>query len=109
HNFTLIHDDIMDQAPLRRNQTTVHEKWNSDIAVLSGDVLMIKSFQYLGNIESVLLPEAFEVFNKAAVDICEGQQMDMDFQSRNDVTVHEYIEMIRLKTAVLLGTALNLG
>ena len=109
HNFTLIHDDIMDQAPLRRNQSTVHEKWNSDIAVLSGDVLMVKSYQLLGNIDPVYLPEAFEIFNKTAVEVCEGQQLDMDFQERNDVTIHEYIEMIRLKTAVLLGSALSLG
>jgi geranylgeranyl diphosphate synthase type II len=109
HNFTLIHDDIMDQAPLRRNQSTIHEKWNSDIAVLSGDVLMIKSYQYLGEINPKQLSEAFELFNKTAIEVSEGQQMDMDFQERNDVTIHEYIEMIRLKTAVLLGTALNLG
>lgn len=109
HNFTLIHDDIMDQAPLRRNQATIHEKWNSDIAVLSGDVLLVKSYQYLGKINPVNLPEAFELFNKTAIEVCEGQQLDMDFQSRNDVTINEYIEMIRLKTAVLLGTALDLG
>jgi len=109
HNFTLIHDDIMDQAPLRRNQSTIHEKWNADIAVLSGDVLMIKAYQYLGKINPKQLSEAFELFNKTAIEVCEGQQMDMDFQERNDVTIHEYIEMIRLKTAVLLGTALNLG
>lgn len=109
HNFTLIHDDIMDQAPLRRNQTTIHEKWNSDVALLSGDVLMIKSFQYLGQIDPQLLPEVFEMFNKTAIRVCEGQQMDMDFENRNDVTIHQYVEMIRLKTAVLLGTALSLG
>ncbi len=109
HNFTLIHDDIMDRAPLRRNKETVHEKWNSDIAILSGDVLMIKAYQLLGQIDPALLPEAFDLFNKTATDVCEGQQMDMDFETRDDVTVHEYMEMIRLKTSVLLGAALNLG
>ena len=109
HNFTLIHDDIMDRAPLRRNKETVHEKWNTDIAILSGDVLMIKSYQLLGQIDPKLLPEAFELFNKTAIEVCEGQQMDMDFETREDVTVHEYMEMIRLKTSVLLGAALNLG
>lgn len=109
HNFSLIHDDIMDQAPLRRNQGTIHEKWNPNIAILTGDVLMIKAYQQLGKIKHEYLPEAFEIFNKTAIEVCEGQQMDMDFEGRNDVTIHEYIEMIRLKTAVLLGTALNLG
>jgi geranylgeranyl diphosphate synthase type II len=109
HNFTLIHDDIMDEAPLRRNQQTVHEKWNRDIAILSGDVLMIKAYQLLGNIDPKLLPAAFELFNKTAVEVCEGQQMDMDFEERSDVSIDEYIEMIRLKTSVLLGCALEIG
>lgn len=109
HNFTLIHDDIMDQAPLRRNQLTVHEKWDNNVAILTGDALMILAFQQLGNIELQFLPEAFESFNKTALEVCEGQQMDMDFETRNDVTIHEYIEMIRLKTSVLLGAALHLG
>ena len=109
HNFTLIHDDIMDAAPLRRGQTTVHEKWNTNTAILSGDILMIISFQYLSKIDPNILPEALFSFNKTATEVCEGQQMDMDFESRNDVTIHEYIEMIRLKTSVLLGAALNLG
>ena len=109
HNFTLIHDDIMDEAPLRRNQQTVHEKWNRDIAILSGDVLMIKAYQLLGNIDPDLLPAAFDIFNKTAVEVCEGQQMDMDFEERSDVSIDEYIEMIRLKTSVLLGCALEIG
>jgi geranylgeranyl diphosphate synthase, type II len=109
HNFTLIHDDIMDLAPLRRNQQTVHEKWDSNVAILTGDALMIIAYQHLGRIELQFLPEAFESFNKTALEVCEGQQMDMDFETRNDVTIHEYIEMIRLKTSVLLGAALNLG
>ena len=109
HNFTLIHDDIMDSAPLRRNQATVHEKWNANVAILSGDVLLIKAYQLLGKIDAKFLPEVFELFNKTATEVCEGQQMDMDFENRTDVTIHEYIEMIRLKTSVLLGAALNLG
>ncbi|MFK7785819.1 MAG: polyprenyl synthetase family protein [Crocinitomicaceae bacterium] len=109
HNFTLIHDDIMDEAPLRRNQQTVHEKWNRDVAILSGDVLMIKAYQLLGNIDSKLLPPAFDLFNKTAIEVCEGQQMDMDFEERSDVSIDEYIEMIRLKTSVLLGCALEIG
>ncbi len=109
HNFTLIHDDIMDSAPLRRNQATVHEKWNANVAILSGDVLLIKAYQLLGKIDAKFLSEVFELFNKTATEVCEGQQMDMDFENRTDVTIHEYIEMIRLKTSVLLGAALNLG
>lgn len=109
HNFTLIHDDIMDEAPLRRNQQTIHEKWNRDVAILSGDVLMIKAYQLLGNIDSKLLPLAFDLFNNTAIKVCEGQQMDMDFEERSDVSIDEYIEMIRLKTSVLLGCALEVG
>ncbi|PIE86979.1 MAG: hypothetical protein CSA03_01850 [Bacteroidetes bacterium] len=109
HNFTLIHDDIMDEAPLRRNFQTIHEKWNRDVAILSGDVLMIKAYQLLGQIEGKLLPDAFALFNKTAIEVCEGQQMDMDFEQRSDVTIDEYIEMIRLKTSVLLGCALEMG
>ena len=109
HNFTLIHDDIMDEAPLRRNVQTIHEKWNRDVAILSGDVLMIKAYQLLGQIDHALLPEAFTLFNKTAIEVCEGQQMDMDFEQRSDVTIDEYIEMIRLKTSVLLGCALEMG
>lgn len=109
HNFTLIHDDIMDEAPLRRKQQTIHAKWNRDVAILSGDVLMIKAYQLLGNIDPKRLPEAFELFNKTAIEVCEGQQMDMDFEERSDVSIDEYIEMIRLKTSVLLGCALEIG
>ncbi len=109
HNFTLIHDDIMDEAPLRRNQPTVHEKWNTNVAVLSGDVMLIKAYQLLCKAPGEKLPEILELFNNTAVEVCEGQQLDMDFESRDDVTIAEYIEMIRLKTSVLLGAALNLG
>lgn len=109
HNFTLIHDDIMDDAPLRRNKTTVHEKWNTNIGILSGDVMLIEAFKLLSQIDAKLLPEALDLFNRTAIEVCEGQQLDMDFEERTDVTIHEYIEMIRLKTSVLLGSALRLG
>jgi|TARA_R110000737_G_scaffold233265_1_gene246554 geranylgeranyl diphosphate synthase type II len=109
HNFTLIHDDIMDAAPLRRSKTTVHTKWNENIAILSGDVLMVKAYQEICKQNPKHLAELMLVFNKTAVEVCEGQQMDMDFETRNDVTIEEYIEMIRLKTSVLLGGALEMG
>lgn len=109
HNFTLIHDDIMDAAPLRRSQPTVHEKWDVNTGILSGDVLLIKAYQLLGDIAPDLLGDVFKLFNETAVEVCEGQQMDMDFEQRNDVSVAEYLEMIRLKTSVLLGCALEIG
>ena len=109
HNFSLIHDDIMDEAPLRRNQATVHEKWNQNIAILSGDVLFVKAFQLLAKHDSKHLSQLLDLFNKTAIEVCEGQQMDMDFETRSDVSIEEYIEMIRLKTSVLLGCALEMG
>lgn len=109
HNFSLIHDDIMDKAPLRRNQQTVHTKWNDNIAILSGDVLLVKAYQELQKHDSKHLNSLLSIFNKTAVEVCEGQQMDMDFELRVDVSVAEYIEMIRLKTSVLLGAALEMG
>jgi len=109
HNFSLIHDDIMDEAPLRRNQSTVHEKWNQNIAILSGDVLFVKAFQLLAKHDSKHLSYLLDLFNKTALEVCEGQQMDMDFETRTDVSIDEYIEMIRLKTSVLLGCALEMG
>jgi len=109
HNFTLVHDDIMDEAPLRRNMPTVHEKWNTNVAVLSGDVMLIKAYQILCKADPKFLPEILELFNNTAIEVCEGQQLDMDFEARENVTIAEYIEMIRLKTSVLLGAALNLG
>jgi geranylgeranyl diphosphate synthase type II len=109
HNFTLIHDDIMDEAPLRRNKETVHKKWNLSIAILSGDVLFVKAYQLLAMQEHRHLPELLDLFNKTAIEVCEGQQLDMDFEKRNDVSIPEYIEMIRLKTSVLLGCALEMG
>jgi len=109
HNFSLIHDDIMDKAPLRRGKQTVHLKWNDDIAILSGDVLLIKAYQALAKQEASHIPALLDLFNQTAVEVCEGQQMDMDFESRDHVSIEEYIEMIRLKTSVLLGCALAFG
>jgi geranylgeranyl diphosphate synthase type II len=109
HNFSLIHDDIMDDAPLRRAKETVHEKWNTNIAILSGDVLFVKAYEEICKNPPHLIPELLTVFNKTAIEVCEGQQMDMDFETRNDVSSEEYIEMIRLKTSVLLGCALEMG
>lgn len=109
HNFTLVHDDIMDKAPIRRGQPTVHEKWNENIAILSGDALMIKVYDHFlaGNYGN--LNEILTAFNKAAIEVCEGQQLDMNFEVRNDVAVADYLEMIRLKTSVLLGCAFKVG
>ncbi len=109
HNFTLMHDDIMDQAPLRRGKPTVHTKWDKNVAILSGDTMFVKAYETLAQIDSKYLPEALRLFNKCSVEVCEGQQLDMDFETRNNVSVDEYIEMIRLKTAVLLGFSLRLG
>ena len=109
HNFSLIHDDIMDDAPLRRAKQTVHEKWNTNIAILSGDVLLVKAYEAICKCPTHLIPDLLSVFNRTAIEVCEGQQMDMDFETRNDVTSEEYIEMIRLKTSVLLGCALEMG
>ncbi len=109
HNFTLIHDDIMDQAPLRRGMKTVHEKWNTNIAILSGDVLFVKAYQLLESFDAEHLKTLLTLFNKTAIEVCEGQQMDMDFENRLAVSEAEYIEMIRLKTSVLLGCALEMG
>ena len=109
HNFSLIHDDIMDEAPLRRKQQTVHTKWNMPIAILSGDVLLVKAYQELCKQDSRQLADLMEVFNKTAVEVCEGQQKDMDFETQEHVSLEDYIEMIRLKTSVLLGCAMELG
>ena len=109
HNFTLMHDDIMDNAPLRRGKQTVHEKWNINAAVLSGDGMMILSYDLLLKNQEDKFVELFRCFNQTAWEVCVGQQMDMDFEKREDVSLDEYLEMIRLKTAVLLGCALRLG
>jgi geranylgeranyl diphosphate synthase, type II len=109
HNFTLMHDDIMDQSPLRRNQETVHVKWNVNTAILSGDAMMIEAYQLMLQTRAEFIPAILPVFNTTALEVCEGQQQDMDFEKRGDVTVAEYIEMIRLKTSVLLAGALRIG
>lgn len=109
HNFSLIHDDIMDDAPKRRGYATVHEKWNSNIAILSGDALLIRAYELISKQKNEHIPDLLKIFNKTAIELCEGQQMDMDFENRNEVTIDEYISMIRLKTSVLLGCALEFG
>jgi geranylgeranyl diphosphate synthase type II len=109
HNFTLIHDDIMDEAPVRRGQPSVYEKWGRNVAILSGDGIFIKAYQeILQTNEKVLVP-ILELFNKTALEICEGQQLDMDFETRDDVSIDEYLHMIKLKTAVLLAASLKIG
>ena len=109
HNFTLVHDDIMDKAPLRRGKETVHEKWNENIAILSGDTLLIEVYNHFLEGEYSNLPDILKVFNKTAVEVCEGQQLDMNFETRNDVSIEEYVNMIRLKTSVLVGGAFKIG
>ena len=109
HNFTLMHDDIMDNAPLRRGRVTVHEKWNQNVGILSGDVMLIEGYKLMMKVPDHLLRKILDIFNDTAVGVCEGQQIDMEFEQRDDVTNDEYIEMIRLKTAVVLGGALKIG
>ncbi len=109
HNFTLMHDDIMDEAPIRRGKPTVHEKWNDNIAILSGDVMLVRAYDLLLNSPSDKLKQIIRDFNQTAAEVCEGQQFDMNFESRDTVSDAEYLDMIRLKTAVLLGFALKLG
>ncbi len=109
HNFTLVHDDIMDQAPLRRGMETIYKKWGSDVAILSGDTMLIKAFQYVLNTDNKYRYEVFAELCKVALEVCEGQQLDLNFETRDDVTLKEYLEMIRLKTAVLLGSVLKIG
>ena len=109
HNFTLVHDDIMDDAPIRRGKPAVHAKWNRDIAILSGDVMFVQAYQLLAKGNSERLSQILSVFNQTAIEVCEGQQFDMNFETLNNVTVEAYIEMIRLKTAVLLACSLQLG
>ncbi len=109
HNFTLMHDDIMDKAPIRRGKSTVHEKWNPNIAILSGDVMLVEAYKLLMHVDESKLKEILELFNKTAVEVCEGQQLDMNFENMDSVKVEEYIRMIELKTAVLLAAALKIG
>jgi geranylgeranyl diphosphate synthase type II len=109
HNFTLMHDDIMDNAPLRRGKATVHSKWNQNVGILSGDVMLVEAYKLMMRVPEHLLATTLQVFNQTAVGVCEGQQFDMDFETRTNVTIDEYLNMIRLKTAVLLGGALKIG
>lgn len=109
HNFTLIHDDIMDDAPLRRGKETVHEKWDINTGILSGDAMLILAYQYFENYEPIVFQKLAQLFSKTALEVCDGQQLDVDFETRNDVTINEYINMIRLKTSVLVAAALKMG
>ncbi|PRY49502.1 geranylgeranyl diphosphate synthase type II [Arcticibacter pallidicorallinus] len=110
HNFTLMHDDIMDKAPLRRGQSTVHSKWNDNVAILSGDVMLVEAYKTLvSSIDSSILRDVLTVFNDTAAGVCEGQQTDMNFELMQDVSIPQYLDMIRLKTAVLLGCSLKIG
>jgi geranylgeranyl diphosphate synthase, type II len=109
HNFSLIHDDIMDRAPMRRGRQTVHEKWNANTAILSGDTMMVKAYDQFLKLPEPLIRPALDIFNLTATGVCEGQQLDMNFEQKADVSIPDYLEMIRLKTAVLIGAALKLG
>lgn len=109
HNFTLVHDDIMDAAPLRRGMETVHKKYGDNVALLCGDVMMIRAYDYLNKINTQYLQRIMYLFNKTAREVCEGQQLDMDFEKRSDVQLDEYLHMISLKTSVLLAASLEMG
>ena len=109
HNFSLVHDDIMDDAPLRRGNVTVHEKWNTNTAILSGDAMLILAYQYFEKYEPKIFRKLAMLFSKTALQVCEGQQWDVDFETRNDVSVEEYLKMIEYKTAVLVAAALKMG
>ncbi len=109
HNFSLVHDDIMDDAPLRRGNETVHEKWNINTGILSGDAMLILAYQYFEQYPPEIFKELAQLFSKTALEVCEGQQWDIDFETRDDVTLPEYLKMIEYKTAVLVGAALQMG
>ncbi len=109
HNFSLVHDDLMDNADLRRGYPTLHKRWSENSAILSGDALLIEAYRYIAKVPADLLPDILALFTTTAMHICEGQQYDMDFEQRLDVTEEEYLKMIRLKTAVLIGAALKIG
>lgn len=109
HNYTLLHDDVMDDAELRRGRLTVHKKWNSNVAILSGDAAAITAYKYIENCEDKYLRQVIDGFNQVAMDVCKGQQYDMEFETRNDVTEEEYIHMIYLKTSVLIAGSLRHG
>lgn len=109
HNFSLVHDDIMDQAPLRRGQATVHTKWNTNTGILSGDAMLILTYQYFDIYEPKVYKKLSKLMTRTALEVCEGQQLDVDFETRDNVTVEEYIKMITYKTAVLIGAAMRMG
>jgi len=109
HNFSLVHDDIMDDAPLRRGQETVHEKWDINTGILSGDAMLIMAYQLFENYKPDTFQALAKLFSKTALEVCEGQQFDVDFETRNDVTIPEYLKMIEYKTAVLVGAAMKMG
>ena len=109
HNFSLVHDDIMDDAPLRRGKETVHEKWNINTGILSGDAMLILAYQYFEKYEPIVFRDLAKLFSKTALEVCEGQQWDVDFEIRDDVTVPEYLKMIECKTAVLVAAAMKMG
>jgi len=109
HNFTLMHDDIMDNAPIRRGRATVHTKWNQNVGILSGDVMLVQGYKLMMQVPDHLLRPILDIFNVTAIGVCEGQQLDMDFEELTNVSIDEYLNMIRLKTAVVLGGALKIG
>lgn len=109
HNFTLMHDDIMDNAPLRRGKPTVHQKWNNNVAILSGDVMLVEAYKLIMQVDQSILPAVLHIFNDTAVGVCEGQQIDMNFEDLQHVHESDYLNMIRLKTAVLLAASLKIG
>ena len=109
HNFSLVHDDIMDDAPLRRGQQTVHERWNINTGILSGDAMLILAYQYFEQYEPAVFRDLAKLFSKTALEVCEGQQWDVDFETRTDVTIPEYLKMIEYKTAVLVAAAMKMG
>lgn len=109
HNFTLLHDDVMDKADVRRGRATVHVKWDENTAILSGDQMLIEAYKLLAGVPAEKLPKVLQLFNKMATEICEGQQYDVDFERQEQVATEAYLKMIRLKTSVLLATALQIG
>jgi len=109
HNFTLVHDDIMDKAPIRRNKETVYKKWNTNIGILSGDTMFAIAFKYMMRVDDDLITTVMEVFNQTAIEVCEGQQYDLNFETVGDISLANYMHMIKLKTAVLIGASLQTG
>jgi geranylgeranyl diphosphate synthase type II len=109
HNFTLLHDDIMDKAPIRRGKETVYKKWNTNIAILSGDTMFALAYEYILKTEVKFIPDILHVLNRTAIEVCEGQQFDLNFETEENISIDDYMQMIRLKTAVLLGGSLKVG